>query len=430
MPILALGISHHTAPLALRERMAIARDQYADHVHQVRQTAGLEEAVVVSTCNRTELYAFGPVDALDRAAEWLFRSGELEAEQAATHSYRHEGEAAVAHLFRVACGLDSLVLGEPQILGQLKEAWGAAREADGVGKIMDRLFQRAFAVSKQVRTRTGINDHPVSVAYITAILARQIFGKLEQKTILLVGAGEMITLCAQHFQQQGVGKLMIANRSPERAQELAASLEATAMGLDQLPAQLPEADVVISSTAASEPVIALDTVEAAIKIRKHAPVFMVDLGVPRDMDPRIAELNDVYLYTIDDLRQVADESLNRRQRAAREAESTISSEVNGYLRWLRGARAADSLRLLRQQAELNNATLTERALRQLRAGGDAEAIIQQLGHGLTQRMLHGPSTRLRQAAEEQEDAILRAAAWLFETPDEEPAQPPDEEEDA
>ncbi len=414
----------------MRERMAIARDQYADHVHQVRQAAGLEEAIVVSTCNRTELYASGPLDALDRAAEWLLSSGDLDAEQAATHSYRYEGANAVEHLFRVACGLDSLVLGEPQILGQLKEAWTAAREADGVGKVMDRLFQRAFAVSKQVRTQTGINEHPVSVAYITAILARQIFGKLEQKTVLLVGAGEMMTLCAQHFQQQGVGQLIIANRSPERAQELAATLDAAAMGLDRLPAHLPAADVVISSTSASEPVIALETVQAAIKARRRDPVFMVDLGVPRDIDPRVAALNDVYLYTIDDLRQVADESLNRRQRAAREAESTISAEVHGYLRWLRGARAADSLRLLRQQAELNNAALTERALRQLRAGGDAEAIIQQLGHSLTQRMLHGPSTRLRQAAEEQEDTILQAAAWLFDSSAEEPLQDPDQEEDA
>lgn len=417
MPILVTGISHHTAPLEVRERLAITPGAYADKVDELLDAVGLQEAVILSTCNRTELYGVVSDASRDRVAPWLLAQGGLGPEEAPKLVYEHEGRAAVNHLFRVACGLDSMVLGEPQIMGQLKDAWQAARSAGGLGKTTDRLFQRAFAVSKDVRTNTGINDHPVSVAYIAAILARQIFGDLSRKTVQLVGAGEMITLCGHHFRQKAVGGLRIANRSLERAEALGAELQAEAMPLDALPERLHEADIVIACTGATEPVIKHDFIQAALKRRRRSPMFLVDLGVPRDIAPEAGKLRDIYLYTIDDLRKVADESLDKRQDAARQAVGTIDREVREYLRWLHGARAAEGLRQLRTHAEEQAAALADRAIHQVEAGGDAAAAIRQLSHTLTHRILHGPSIRLRRAAEEQHDDILRAADWLFEAGD-------------
>jgi glutamyl-tRNA reductase len=417
MPIFTIGISHHTAPLEVRERLAIPNSSYADKVDELLEDVGMSEAVILSTCNRTELYGVLPEERQARLSEWLMKQGGMAPSEAVGLAYQHEGRDAVRHLFRVACGLDSMVIGEPQIMGQLKNAWQAARQAGGLGKTTDRLFQRAFAVSKDVRTNTGINDHPVSVAYIAAVLARQIFGDLSRKTVQLVGAGEMITLCGHHFRQKAVGGLRIANRSRERADSLAAELQAEALGLDELPGRLAEADIVIACTGATEPVLTRDMVRGALRQRRRSPMFMVDLGVPRDIDPLTAKLNDVYLYSIDDLRKVADESLDKRQDAARQAVSTIDREVHEFLRWVHGARAAAGLRQLRDHADRQAEALAERALHQIRAGGDPEAAVRQLSNTLTHRILHGPSTRLRQAAEEQHDEVLRAADWLFEPDD-------------
>lgn len=414
MPIHVVGISHHTAPLEVRERLAITPGAYAEKVDELRDIVGLNEAVILSTCNRTELYGVVPDDARGTLVDWLMEQGGMTTADADGLVYEHEGREAVKHLFRVACGLDSMVIGEPQIMGQLKDAWQAARDAGGLGKTTDRLFQRAFAVSKDVRTNTGINDHPVSVAYIAAILARQIFGDLSRKTVQLVGAGEMITLCGNHFRQKAVGGLRIANRSVERAEALALELQAEAGSLADLGEHLFEADIVIACTGASEPVIPLPMIEQALKQRRRRPMFMVDLGVPRDIDPQASALNDIYLYTIDDLRKVADESLDKRQDAARQATRTIDHEVQEFLRWVHGARAAAGLRQLRESAEEHARELAERALHQIEAGGDPEAAVRQLSNTLTHRILHGPSTRLRRAAEEQHDDILRAADWLFD----------------
>ncbi|MEM1411073.1 MAG: glutamyl-tRNA reductase [Pseudomonadota bacterium] len=414
MPVFVTGISHHTAPLEVRERLAITPGAYAAKVDELRDVVGLSEAVILSTCNRTELYGVVPEDLQGRLVEWLLEQGGMPVSEADGLVYQHDGREAVQHLFRVACGLDSMVIGEPQIMGQLKDAWQAAREAGGLGKTTDRLFQRAFAVSKDVRTNTGINDHPVSVAYIAAILARQIFGDLSQKVVQLVGAGEMITLCGHHFRQKAVGGLRIANRSIERAESLALELQAEAGGLDSLPERLFEADIVIACTGATEPVISRPVIEKALKQRRRRPMFLVDLGVPRDIEPAAAKLSDIYLYTVDDLRKVADESLDKRQSAAREARDTIDHEVQEFLRWVHGARAAAGLRQLRASAEQHATELAERALHQIEAGGDPEAAVRQLSNTLTHRILHGPSTRLRRAAEEQHDDILRAADWLFE----------------
>jgi glutamyl-tRNA reductase len=414
MPLLTVGISHHTAPLETRERLAIGRDQYAPSIAELLEREDVSEAVILSTCNRTELYLTCAGDPSQQVRDWLARRGELSPAESESIFYVRHGEEAVRHLFQVACGLDSLVLGEPQIMGQLKQAWNEARDAGGAGKLTDRLFQRAFSISKEVRSETGINDHPVSVAYIAAILARQIFGDLGRKTVLMVGAGEMITLCGQHFHQHGVGRLLIANRSLDRAREVGEAFDAEPMGLDAIEGNLHEADVVICSTAATEPVIRQEWIRRALKRRRRNPVFMVDLGVPRDIEPGAADLDDVYLYTIDDLRQVADESLARRREAAEEAQDRIEAAVNEYLRWMHGARAAEGLRRLREHAEVNGEMLALRARNQIEAGNDPGEVLRQLSHTLTHRILHGPSTRLREAAEQRQDDILRAADWLFD----------------
>ena len=414
MPLLAVGISHQTAPLAIREKLAFAREDYRLKVSELCNAQAVEEAVLLSTCNRTEVYSLVLPGQQHYIGDWLRKAGNLHPEDAQRHFYTHENQQAVKHLFRVASGLDSLVLGEPQILGQLKDAWQLAREAGGVGKITDRLFQHAFAAGKEVRNVTGINEHPVSVAYMAAVLARQIFGDLASKRVLLVGAGEMIELCGRHFHQHGVGELMIANRSLRRAEILAGRFGAGAFALQDLENVLHGADIVITSTASRTAVIGRELMVSAIKARRHKPVFMVDLAVPRDIEPAVAGLPDIYLYTIDDLQKVADENLSERKRAAEAASGTIESAVLDYMRWLHGARAAESLERLRSHAEKSGNDLATRALHQIEAGNDPGRIIRQLTRTLTHKILHVPSTRLRQAAEEQHYEILKAADWLFD----------------
>ncbi|KAA9132465.1 glutamyl-tRNA reductase [Marinihelvus fidelis] len=411
MPLLAVGISHHTAPLDIRERLAIGEAEHEAGLRELSSQPGVAEAVIVSTCNRTEIYAVVAEDALSRPAQWLTTRGGLSMDD--DHLYVYRGDDAVRHLFRVASGLDSMVLGEPQILGQLKKSWQLSRDIGAAGRLTDRLFQNAFAIGKNVRTHTGIGEHPVSVAYIATVLARQIFGALGDKTVLLVGAGEMIELCGRHFREHGMGRLLIANRTVSRAERVGAGFGAQALTLDDLPGRLHEADIVISSTAATEPVLTTPMVQAALRARRREPVFMIDLGVPRDVAPDVADLNDVYLYTIDDLRQVADESQSRRQQAADEATDLVSQAVDEFRRWRLGRRAASGLRRMRQGAEDHGTRLAERAINQVEAGADPAEAIRQLSHALTRNILHGPSTRLRQAAEEGQDDVLKAADWLF-----------------
>jgi glutamyl-tRNA reductase len=341
----------------------------------------------------------------------------------APHLYHLQDREAVRHLFQVASGMDSMVLGEAQIVGQLKDAWQAALDVGAAGKLTDRLFQHAFAASKVVRSETGISQHPVSVAYIATVLARQIFGDLSTSTVLLVGAGDMVSLCGRHFREQGVQRLLVANRSMDRAEAVAAALSADPFPLTDLGRRLGEADIVITSTASREPVVSVDQVKLALRQRRHQPMFMVDLAVPRDIDPRVGKLDDVYLYSIDDLHQVADENLGQRERAARDADGLVDTAVTQYMGWLHGARAADSLRRLRAAADRNSAELASRALHQIEAGGDPAQVVQQLANTLTHRLLHGPSRRLREAAEQQHFEFLKAADWLFEDVDDpEPEQ--------
>jgi len=417
MPLLITGISHHTATLEIREKIAITRLDYADRVRELLEHDGIEEVVIVSTCNRTEIYSVGPKHSRQQVRQWLKAKGGLTEAEMDRHCYVHEREGAVHHLFRVAGGLDSLVLGESQIVGQLKEAWQMSADAGGVEKVLDRLFQHAFATGKRIRTKTRIGEHPVSVAYTTVMLAKQIFGDLASKTVSLVGAGEMVELCGRHLHDKGLSSLIIANRSIERARELADEFNAFAVALKDLPDVLYKADILISSTASLEPVIHAGMVKTALKQRRNQPMFMVDIAVPRDIHPDVGKLGNVYLYTIDDLQKVVDENLSKRTEAAEAANTDVEEAVQEFMRWLNSARAAVYLKNLHKHARENSDELVEKALRKIRAGQDPEQVVQKLAHTLTKRILHLPSTRLRQAAEEQDDDLLRVANRLFEPED-------------
>jgi glutamyl-tRNA reductase len=417
MPLLTTGISHHTASLETREKIAIARTEYAERLKELIALDGVEEVVVVSTCNRTEIYSIGPGISRQQVREWLQNKGGLSDAEMDEHCYVRERDDAVRHIFRVAGGLESLVLGESQIVGQLKESWQMAHEAGAVGKVLDRLFQHAFATGKRIRSKTRIGDHPVSVAYTTVMLAKQIFGDLMSKTVILVGAGEMVELCGRHLYDKGLSSLIIANRSLERASELAEQFGALAVALGDLPKYLYKADILISSTASQEPVIHAEAVKAALKQRRHQPMFMVDIAVPRDIHPDVGKLGNVYLYTIDDLRKVVDKNLSKRNEAAEAASADVSEAVEEFMRWLNSARAVVYLRNLHKHARKNSDELAARALRKIRAGQDPEQVVTQLANTLANRILHLPSTRLRQAAEEQDDELLRVANRLFEPDD-------------
>jgi glutamyl-tRNA reductase len=414
MPLLITGISHHTATLEIREKIAITRLDYADRVRELLEYDGIEEVVIVSTCNRTEVYSVGPKQSRQQVRQWLKAKGGLTEAEMDRHCYVHERERAVHHLFRVAGGLDSLVLGESQIVGQLKDAWQMSADAGGVEKVLDRLFQHAFATGKRIRTKTRIGEHPVSVAYTTVMLAKQIFGDLASKTVILVGAGEMVELCGRHLHDKGLSSLIIANRSIERARELADEFNAFAVALKDLADVLHRADILISSTASLEPVIHAGMVKAALKQRRNQPMFMVDIAVPRDIHPDVGKLGNVYLYTIDDLQKVVDENLSKRTEAAEAASADVEESVQEFMRWLNSARAAVYLKNLHKHARENSDELVEKALRKIKAGQDPEQVVKKLAHTLTKRILHLPSTRLRQAAEEQDDDLLKVANRLFE----------------
>ena len=414
MPLLITGISHHTATLEIREKIAITRLDYASRVQELLALDGIEEVVVVSTCNRTEIYSIGPKKSCEQALKWLQSKGGLSDADMTQHCYTHERDQAVRHLFRVAGGLESLVLGESQIVGQLKDSWQMANAAGGVGKVLDRLFQHAFATGKRIRSKTHIGDHPVSVAYTTIMLAKQIFGDLNSKTVILVGAGEMVELCGRHLHDKGLSSLIIANRSIERAAELAEQFGGLAVSLTDLPDILHKADILISSTASLEPVIQTKSVKTALKQRRNQPMFLVDIAVPRDIHPDVGKLRNVYLYTIDDLQKVVDKNLSKRSEAAEAASGDIDKSVDEFMRWLNSARAAVYLKNLHKHARMNSDELAAKALRKIRAGQDPEQVVTQLANTLTKRILHLPSTRLRQAAEEQDDELLRVANRLFE----------------
>ena len=416
MSLLAIGLNHQTAPIALREKVAFASESLPQALASLRAVDGVHEAALLSTCNRTELYARIEPQAEAAVVRWLAEHHELGIADMDAYLYKHSDAGAVRHLFRVATGLDSLVLGEPQILGQVKEAWQIARSAHSLKTPLDRLFQHCFAVAKRVRTDTRIGAHPVSVAYAAVRLAQQVFARLDQATVLLVGAGETIELAARHLLDANAKRILVANRTLEHAQQLAHRFGGVALPLADLDKHLAEADIVISATASRDPVLTRAMAERAIKTRRHAPMFLLDLAVPRDIEADVAALDDVYLYTIDDLEQAIVENRRSRQQAAGEAETLIDLQVEQFMAWWQASTRQDTLKVLRARGEADRDALLARAKEQLAAGRDPQAVLEQLAHGLTNKLLHAPTASLRRAAHEGDAQLLNAAARLFDAP--------------
>ena len=417
MPLLALGLNHHTAPLDLREKVAFAPEAMPDALSDLARQPGVNEALIISTCNRTELYVEIQPGAEAVAQRWLFDHHRLNERRLDEFLYTHSENAAVRHLFRVATGLDSMVLGEPQILGQVKDAYQAARSAGTLRSSMERLLQQTFAVAKRVRTDTRIGANPVSVAFTAVRLAEKLFADLNDACVLLIGAGETIELAARHLAESKVRRLIIANRSLENAQKLAANFSAYAISLNDLPQHLSEADIVISSTASRDPVLTQSMVADAIAARRRRPMFLVDIAVPRDIETSVADLEDVFLYTIDDLRRVIDENLRSRQAAAREAEALIDLQVEHYLAWRHALHEHNPLMHLRRDAEQHRDAVLARARQLIASGRDPGQALEFLANTLTNKLLHAPSASLRDAALRGDTELLRAATRLFEIKD-------------
>jgi glutamyl-tRNA reductase len=411
MSLLVFGLNHRTAPIDVRERIVFDAQRLPQALAALGALTGINEGLIVSTCNRTEVYCVMEATS-ELLPDWLtsWSGGNALLKDCL---YRLEGPEAVRHVFSVASGLDSLILGEPQILGQLKDAYRAAQQAGTAGSMLNRLFQTTFSVAKRVRTETAIGASAVSVASAGIQLARRIFTDFERHTGLLVGAGEMIELAARHLQAQKLGRMIIANRSLSRAQRLASGFKASAISLDALETHLPQADIVVSSTASPVQVIGLEATRRAIVERRHRPIFMLDLAVPRDIDPRVGELEDVYLYTIDDLRDVIEENVKARQEEAEGARQMIAEEVERFMSGLKARDAAPVIRELRGQAEAAREQTLEQARRMLAAGRAPDEVLEFLAATLTNRLLHGPSTVLRQAAESGDAGLAAAAARLF-----------------
>lgn len=412
MPVHLLGINHRTAPVEIRESVVFEPDALQRALPDVLRIPGVTEAVIVSTCNRTEIYAELEGDAGRRLADWLSAWHRL-GDDVRRCFYSLDNARAARHLFAVACGLDSVVLGEPQILGQLKDAYRAAEERGSVGSSLNRLFQQAFGVAKQVRSETGIGASPVSVAYAAVVLARKLFGGFGRHAALLVGAGDTIELAARHLHRQGIRKLVIANRSLGRAAELAARFNAQAISLAELDEHLAEADIVITATRATTPILGEAQLGDALRRRRRQPMCVIDIGVPRDVHPAVAELEDAYLYTVDDLETVIEEGWRSRRQAATQAEQIIDFAVEQYERLLRTLDAVPTIRALRGDTERLRDEALEHARRLLQAGRPAEDVVEQLAHTLTQKFLHAPSTRLRTAGENTDTDLIAAAAELF-----------------
>jgi glutamyl-tRNA reductase len=419
MTFVVIGINHRTAPVEIREKVVFAGTELPDALRALNGIPGVRESVIVSTCNRTELYCFTD-DPLGNASaqplvQWLGEWHDLAAHQLDLNDslYQLQGQSAVQHVFNVASGLDSLVLGEPQILGQLKDAYRAALDHGVTGPFLNRLLQTAFSVAKRVRTETRIGTNAVSVASATVAMARTVFESFEPHTALLVGAGETIALAARHLHTNGLRRMIIANRSLDRAQELAKEFDGFAIGLDALATHLPEADIVISSTASPTPVITHDAVRTALRARKRKPIFMADIAVPRDIEPEVAKLEDIYLFTIDDLQNVVNENIESRREAARDAAQLIAAEIALFEQQLKTLDAVPTIRRLRDDAEALRAQTTEQARKMLAAGRDPREVMDFLAATLTNRLLHGPSQRLREAAERGDGDLIQAAKALF-----------------
>jgi len=420
MHFLTIGLTHRTAPVQVRERIALAPERLPGALEELAGLESVNEASILSTCNRTEMFIVVDDPECPAPRNWFMGldSGSADALEPLVHQL--SGEQATRHLFRVAAGLDSMILGEPQILGQVKQSYETARRVGTLGKYLNQLFQYSFATAKAVRTDTAIGSNPVSVAYAAASLSRQIFGDLSDATVLLVGAGETIELTARHLQRAGVSKFIVANRTLARADHLADDLGGEAISLSMLPDHLHRADVVVTSTAADLPLIGKGAVERALKERRHRPMFMADLAVPRDIEPEVEQLRDVYLYTVDDLQQVVQENLRTRQEAAEEAEQIINSRVRGFADWLNAERAVPLVKAYRNQIEQVRDRQLLQALQALERGQDAQAVLARFAHDLTNKLGHDPLIAIREAGKQGDTDSLAAIRRMLNIDKENP----------
>jgi glutamyl-tRNA reductase len=418
MTLITLGINHRTAPVELREQVAFGDSQLPAALRELAALPGVSEAAILSTCNRTEVYCASTANIARPVADWLSQFHHIDANSIKQHLYTYPDAEAVRHMLRVAGGLDSLILGEPQILGQVKQAYQQATEAGTLDQLLTHLFQHTFSVAKQIRTDTSIGESPVSVAFASVTLAKQIFSDFNQHTALLIGAGETIELTARHLREQGMGKMIIANRTLDHAHQLAARYGGYGIGLDEIPTHLAEADIVISSTASDKVILDYNIVKTALSKRKHRPVFMVDIAVPRDIDANVRKLDDVYLYTVDDLKEVIQENLESRQQAAEQAEEIIDIQVDRFMAWLRSQSAVTRILTLRSQAENERDKVLEQAKRQIAAGKTPEEVMQYVAHTLTNKLIHEPTQRLRKAGEDNREDLMDALMEIFK-PDQE-----------
>jgi glutamyl-tRNA reductase len=405
-----LGINHKTAPVALREKVAFNEDRLVAALRTLRLESGIAEVVILSTCNRTEVYWSGSASGAD-LSHWLEQHHGNNLDLASS-VYVHQEQRAVEHAFSVASGLDSMVLGEAQILGQLKDAYRVAQETGSTGPMLNKLFQAAFSAAKRVRSETQVGANAVSLASATVKLARRMYADLGAQNTLLIGAGEMIALTARHFATAGVKRMTIVNRTLRNAEELAGQINGTAADLTQLDQELARADIVVSCTASPDPLISKAMAAAALKLRRRRPIFMVDLAVPRDIEPSVADLEDIYLFSIDDLQQLVDENRQSREVAAGGARLLIEEEVARFLSESRAKDAAPAIRALRQQADAIRSQTLEQAKRMLSGGKPATEVLEFLANTLTNRLLHTPTQALRQASEAADPALAQALTRL------------------
>ncbi len=413
MTILTIGINYNTAPVSIRERLAFPTETLESSLKGLWKQNSVHGAAILSTCNRTEFYSQIEHDQVSRLIDWIACHKDIEPEDFMPYLYQHQDSNSVRHMFRVASGLDSMVLGEPQILGQMKTAYQAAYEAGTLGKHLGKLFHHTFSAAKKVRTDTAIGSSPVSVAFAAVQLAQQIFNSLTEQTALLIGAGETIELTARHLHQNGIERLIIANRTYQKAHDLAAQFNGFAISLSELPSHLAEADIIVSSTASQLPILGKGRLESAIKKRKHKPMFLVDLAVPRDIEAEVEQLQDVYLYTVDDLQNTIDQNISTRRKAAEKAEEIIDHQVETFLSWMRSENAQAIIRQYREQTGEIRDEMLENAMKQVANGQPVEQVMKRLANSLTNKIIHTPCVQLRDAGANDRHEVIDAAKDIF-----------------
>ena len=416
MSLLALGLNHHSAPVNIRERAAISDDRLSEALLALKNVDAVNEATIVSTCNRTEIYCGMSEQDASSVVDWMHQYLNMQQGSFSAYMFQHADREVVHHLMRVCSGLDSLVLGEPQILGQIKQAYRDASSAGTVGSELSPLFQSAFSVAKTVRTHTDIGSSPVSVAFAAVSLARRIFADFGNHSALLIGAGDTIQLAARHLASNGLGTIRIANRTVQRAATLADEVKAEALALADIPAVLAQSDIIISSTGSQLPILGKGAVEKAMRTRRYRPMLIVDIAVPRDVETQVGDIDGVFLYSIDDLGEVIEENRQSRRAAADQAEEIVRNQVELFMRRLRALGANDTIRAYRDSVDQLRQELLDKGRRQLLAGQDPNAVLEQLAHSLSNKLMHTPTKQLRQAAEQGNAQLIETVKSLFDLP--------------